>query len=335
MSHGQYGGKGVAAVHRAKLHHQWDVAPGGGGSSGTLVFKYNQGDSTAGYTFSRALAAYQTGSGGVLTSIASGTIRDAHYIGGTKYTLLEPARTNLVLQSKDISNAAWSKINGAGGTTPTVTSNVYTDPTGAATAATRTFLAPNTVAGAYAKVRQIPASQPAVIQTYSMYLIGAAGNSGGANVYIQAAETSNWFDSLITPSTSVWAQYQLQTGSAGGYSVGFGSDLRSPNESSYTGNWYFGGWGGQLESGSYATSPIDTGASAVARPADVLTLTVSGGSGQVGTLYEKYYDLATATTVEQVSPYTTSSTYVPQTGRAWLSWKFVTGTQTLSYMQAQ
>jgi hypothetical protein len=79
---------------------------------------------------------------------------------------------------------------------------------------------------------------------------------------------------------------------------------------------------------------INSTGSQNSRNADAGGVNVPGGSGQAGTLYEKYIDLATGTLVEQVSALTTSSTFAPQTGRAWISWKFALGVQTLAYMQA-
>lgn len=78
---------------------------------------------------------------------------------------------------------------------------------------------------------------------------------------------------------------------------------------------------------------INVTGSQQSRNADVGVLNVPGGAGQVGTLYEKYIDLTTGAFVEQVSAYTTSASYSPQTGRAWISWKFALGTQSLAVMQ--
>ncbi len=72
------------------------------------------------------------------TTVAVGALRDGHYpvIGGARTTLVEPARTNLVLQAEDF-GTTWTAVNGptrtaAGHTAAGVTLDLIGDDDGAA-----------------------------------------------------------------------------------------------------------------------------------------------------------------------------------------------------------
>jgi hypothetical protein len=65
------------------------------GAPASMLFDYEAGDdasSIAGYSFTRATAATYVDRNGVLRSAASGELRDSHFIGGLRHTLLEVAR---------------------------------------------------------------------------------------------------------------------------------------------------------------------------------------------------------------------------------------------------
>ena len=84
----------------------------------TRLFSYSPGSSVTGMggTFTNS-----TGNGirsyvdanGVVQFANTDVIRDGHYIGGVRTTLLEGARTNANTYSQDFSNAAWTKTGGA------------------------------------------------------------------------------------------------------------------------------------------------------------------------------------------------------------------------------
>jgi hypothetical protein len=82
-----------------------------------LLFEYAVGGSITDpvvYTFARADAstcATYLGLDGLLHTVAAGVLRDRHYVAGVRGTLLEATRTNVVLWSRDCSNAAWTKSN--------------------------------------------------------------------------------------------------------------------------------------------------------------------------------------------------------------------------------
>ena len=77
-----------------------------------------------------------------------------------------------------------------------------------------------------------------------------------------------------------------------------------------------------------ANATIATAASSVTRAADALSVAPPAASG---TIYEKYWDLATAAWVETVAPYTGGAA-LPMTGtvsRAYAAVRIVLGTLTL------
>jgi hypothetical protein len=62
--------------------------------SSATILRYTPGDSLTGQSFTRASSATYMDVNGVMQTAASGVLRDAHYIGGIRHTLIEPTRTN-------------------------------------------------------------------------------------------------------------------------------------------------------------------------------------------------------------------------------------------------
>ena len=87
-----------------------------GGQPNPILFRYSAGDSTAGATFSRTSTATYTDASGVIQTAASGVLRDGHYVGGVRTTLLEGSRTNHFLNSATPANQ----------TSPSLTTGSYT-----------------------------------------------------------------------------------------------------------------------------------------------------------------------------------------------------------------
>ena len=81
-------------------------------------------------TVVRATTATRVNSAGVIESVAINVPRlDYPPLGGCPSILVEPLRTNLILQSQDISSADWVK-----GNAPTITTNIAVAPDGTTTA---------------------------------------------------------------------------------------------------------------------------------------------------------------------------------------------------------
>lgn len=82
------------------------------------LFRYDAGAGVTGLggTFSRADAttcATYVDANGIVQTVAANVLRDGHYIGGVRTALLEGARTNLVVQSGDMTAAnGWTVTGG-------------------------------------------------------------------------------------------------------------------------------------------------------------------------------------------------------------------------------
>lgn len=86
------------------------------GSGAPVMSKYTPGGNVVGSggTFARADAttcATYIDANGVVQTVAANVLRDSHYIGGVRTTLLEGARTNNTIQNRTLGNAAWTASN--------------------------------------------------------------------------------------------------------------------------------------------------------------------------------------------------------------------------------
>jgi len=248
------------------------------------------------FDVTRATTAYRTNASGILESVASGVPRLDYPIGGGCPSLLvEPAATNLLLQSQTL-ETTWTAGN--------VTLNVNATP-----APDGTTTAEKVVVDATLNFHQI--DQVPTLADNTTYTI---------SVFAKKAEL-NWvsFACSNKASTTYIAWFNLDTGVVGTVSAGatariipfgngyFRCEMSYPsqtgagttrqrirvNSADNEFNWLGDGtsgiflWGAQLETGSVATSYIPTVAATATRNADVISKTgVSGFIGQQeGSLY--------------------------------------------------
>jgi hypothetical protein len=218
-------------------------------------------DSGAGdLTFARASVATRVNASGLIESVASGVPRLDYTGGGCPSLLLEPQRTNLLLHSNDFSQAAWTKVGA------TLTSG-QSDPFGGTTA------------------WKLELSSGG-----NNYLLQSAGTGQrAASVYMRAdVPTSVGFSFGASTGatyaiTTSWQRYTFSDNQIGG---GFQIDNYfgiSPSGQAKTIYIYQA----QLESASYATSPIFTTTASVTRLADSASKTgISSLIGQTqGTIF--------------------------------------------------
>ena len=173
--------------------------------------------------------------------------------------LLEPASTNLVTYSEDLSNSSWNKQNGGTGSVPTVTSNYSVSPDGTQNADRVVFNLNNGTANA-------DVSQLAVT-------IGSVSSANYSNsVYIKS-NTANDYALVITePSgghhtktiTNQWQRFDASSSNA--TNVSFRIRLRGDESTSdYADVSIFGA---QVEALTYATSYSPTNGSSQTRAAE-------------------------------------------------------------------
>lgn len=160
--------------------------------------------------------------------------------------LCEPQATNLVLRSTDLTNASWTKSN-------ITTAQTATGPGGVANAATTL-----TANAGNATVTQAITSASSA-RTTSVYL---KRRTGTGNIDLTDDNGSTWTTKTITSS---WARYDI-TNTLANPTVG----IRIVTSGDEIDVALF-----QHETGSVATSPIQTYASTVTRASDLVTVASS------------------------------------------------------------
>lgn len=245
----------------------------GVGTGGTPWYKAGGAISTLpstlrGYTFTRALAAYAEDIEGKLTLFPAGSPRVTN-----KGVLIEPPATNLLAQSNALSTSPWVAVSG------TVTANAGIAPDGT-----------NTANGLASATYYQPSVLPNGTSTFSIY----AKANGASQITLKADVSGNGRQVVFDLSTGV-AAASTTLGTGGTVSsmtgsmtpAGFGyyrcvvvivtTGINNPSYIT-TGNVL--AWGGQVETGSVASSYIPTTTGSVTRPLDNYLFTgVTPGSG--------------------------------------------------------
>lgn len=251
------------------------------------------------FTVTRATTATRVNSAGLIESVASGIPRlDYFASGGTvgcPALLVEPAGTNLLLQSEAWNVSPWAATSGSNGAT--VSGNVTASPDGTTNA---DKLIEAAVTGSHF-----------CLQTLTL----TSGTTYTASFFVKASERTrgrlrtsgsgaywdldfNLTSGTVTGGTNPF----IQNFGNGWYRIGatFTANQASNNfilflldasgNASYTGDGTSGlfVYGAQIETGGVATSYIATVASTQTRNADVISVSgaVSGSIGQTeGTIY--------------------------------------------------
>jgi hypothetical protein len=240
-------------------------------------------------TFTRASTATRVNASGLIESVASGVPRLDYLNSTCPKLLLEPQRSNLVLQSESFNNAAWTKTNA------TVTANAATSPDGYVNA---DKLITNNAA-ANGQVNQT-ISKAATATTYTISAFAKKDEWDQAYLYISdSASFANRLQAFFNIETGTLIQanafgtFTAASGKIENYGNGWyriSATVTTSTETSIlariysidsvatvgdgTSGIYI--WGAMLESGAYATSYLKTEAAAVTRLAEVSSKTGVG-----------------------------------------------------------
>lgn len=223
-------------------------------------------------TFTRASngTCTKTSSGGLATTgIANGDLvvlssnqpRVSYDANGTRGLLVESARTNSLLRSEEIDNAAWQTA-AVGVANPTVTANAATAPDGTLTADRVQVPACGTASQYSVVLQNLSVASP----TGSLYVRGVGG-AGSFTLYVRdGAAAASVVCSYVSTS---WARCAIPFTTAASTQYGFGClNTVAPIGGTDTGAADFYAWGAQVEAGAYATSYIPTVAAGVTRSAE-------------------------------------------------------------------
>jgi hypothetical protein len=257
-------------------------------------------------TFSRTgNTATRVNSSGLIETVNANIPRLDYLDGTCPKLLLEPQRTNLILQSQDISSASWSKPS-----SPVIVTNVAIAPDGTTTADS----IQSTDTSGFKSIKQTNSVTANSTFTFSFFVkketvrtnYGGVGISlsGGTVKYVFVVfdETNgtqiNLTNSTITPilKTEIFGNYYrfIITATDNGSNTTLTSEIYSTlstNGISY--NIAIGSartiWGSQLEVGSFATSYIPTTTASVTRNADNCSKTAISSllNTSQGTVYLK------------------------------------------------
>lgn len=205
--------------------------------------------------------------------------------------LIEPSRTNVVLRSEAIDNAAWTPT-GVGATAPTVTADNATAPNNAATAERVDFAA--TAAGQESSVVQAGVGGAGFTGSTSIFVKGVSG-SGTIDVCTNtgAADTCTAC-AFVSATWTRCSQLAATVGAATALSIGNltrinGGTVRSAN------NVYL--WGVQTEATGLVSSYIATAAASATRASETASFSVSlaNTTGSMAASLTPETNLATAT----------------------------------------
>jgi len=243
----------------------------------------------------RATTATRVNSSNVIESVAINVPRLDYTLGSCPSILVEPLRTNLVLQSQTLDNASWTKLPNGTGIAPVVTANQGTAPDGTMTADRVQFNCVGNLSADRSILLQSSLVTTIATRYYqSIYVKAFSSGEVGKQLRI-AADGLTGLSSVIT-ITADWQRIVLN-GLANAATTNFIVETRGTYTTPTNTTADVLLWGAQMEAGSNATSYIPTTTATVTRNADVINKTgVSSLIGQTeGTIFWDVKDLTGST----------------------------------------
>jgi hypothetical protein len=227
------------------------------------------------FDFTRASSATRVNKQGLIETVGSNEPR-IDYTDANGALLLEPTRTNVIINSEDFTGSEWGLFGFGSGTTPILTSNYATSPDGKQNATRLQF---NINSGTTLSDRSYIRYTSFTSQTdyyYSCYVKSANGQE-------QKLLWQHGGDGYEFTVTNEWQRVELDRNGYAEIYTGF--SLRGSISTVSSADVLI--WGFQVEQGSYATSYIPTSGAAVTRVAESSSQTpVSGIIGQTeGTVF--------------------------------------------------
>ena len=219
------------------------------------------------FTFSRASTATRVNKDGLIETVASNTPRLDYLDGGCPSLLLEPSRTNNILNSESLSNASWIKFNSGLGSLPTITDNYALSPDGQMNASRlQMSLNGGTTSSDRAFVRQSITSQ--TDYHFSVYLKSTNGEEQKLNWHYGS-------DDFLITVTNEWQRFELSRSGVATVYAGLGLRGSLVGAIGIDDSVDILVYGFQAEQGSYATSYIPTSGSIATRVVDLCSLDTS------------------------------------------------------------
>lgn len=231
------------------------------------IYAFKPVDGAGDLTFSRASSRTRINSSGFIETIPA-EWPALNYDSDCPSLSLEPARTNLITRSSELTHSNWSKRGGI-----TITPNAGVAPDGTMSATTATF----SDAATNMSTNTIPVT-PGQVYTFSWYVKQIDANAIGWGIFditnsVWVVNSTLYTSELISGE---WVRLEKTfTVPENCSGVLCYPTIMSPA----TGSVQL--WGHQLEQGSYATSYIPTGASFASRVADVVS-PLTGVSDLIG-----------------------------------------------------
>lgn len=267
----------------------------------TVIYCAVPTDGSGDFTVSRASSAYRVDADGDYEYMSSNVPRLDYLLGACPSWLLEPSKTNIILQSQDFSSGSWAKVNSS------VSPNTTTAPDGTTTADTITLNAVND-----ARVQQVFALAANTRYSITCHFKNIALTSGQVFTWrinngqvapndfqmkaiIDLADGTAVFSQLGTAGTGIigtvvgeinplndgWYEVTVTgvTGSGAATATAGNQIILEAGQASVSKSFY--AWQSQVETG-YATSPIITTTTTVTRAADSISQTSLQSIGALG-----------------------------------------------------
>ena len=212
------------------------------------------------FTFTRTGEATRVNQAGLIETVASNVPRLDYSDGSCPSLLLEPQRTNNILNSESLSNASWIKFNSGLGAAPITTDNYAFSPSGEMNASRlQISLGGGTTSSDRVFIRQSLTNQTDYY--FSVYLKSANGSE-------QKLVWHFGSDDFLITVTDEWQRFELSRNGAATTWVGLGLRGNLVSALGIDDSVDILVYGFQAEQGGYATSCIPTSGSISTRSKD-------------------------------------------------------------------